>query len=301
MSSKSHRHGGYNPHGPPDSDHGGTYNSSPRRSRPRSPRSQVMDDYIRRPRQTPSPTRTRGRSREFRNDFVDRRYAQSPREYSTSPGPEKRSSRLPKLDEESSRRSRPRSLDTDRDYDRARHSTRNRSPGNRARSSTTRPKSRSSSPHTSVKGGSVGRASTMPQARTQSRSFSPRAEPGRRSSRYYPPSSSKATGHRERASSSQPRKSSRSPSRMGDPKIWMGAARCAMQAGAMAAMRVHGDPGPWIGSKGASVATAALGAAVVDTFVEHRTPAAKGGMRHAVAKGVTLSALGSLVPKGRRS
>lgn len=301
MSSQSHRHSGYKPHDPPDSDHGRTYNSSPRRSRTRSPRSQVMDDYIRRPRETPSPTRTRGRPREFRNDDVDRRHTQNPREYSASPGSEKRSSRRPKRDEESSRRSRPRSLDTDRDYDCARHSTRNRSPGNRPRSSTTRPKFRSSSPHTSVNTASVGHASTRHQARSQSRSFSPRTEPGHRSSRHYPPSSSKATGSRGRASSSsQPRSSSRSPSRMRDPKLWMGVARCAMQAGAMAAMKVHGDPGPWIGSKGASVATAALGAAVIDSLVEHRIPAAKGGMRHAVAKGVAQSALGSLVPKGKR-
>lgn len=299
MSSQSHRHSGNKPHDPPGSDYGRPYNSSPRRSRPRSPRTQLMEDYIRRPRHSPSPTRTRGRTREFRDDGAARRYAPSSREYSASPASDIRSSRRSRRDEEESRRSRARSLDADRDYDRARRSHRNKSPSYHPRSSVAHPKSRSSSPHNSIENESVRRASTFPEVRSKSRSFSPRDEPGRRSSRYYPPSSSKGTGSRV-SSSQPPRRSSRSPSPIGDPKVWLGAARIAMQAGAVAAMKVRGDPGPWIGPKGASVATAALGAAMVDTLVEHRIPAAKGGMRHAVAKGVAQSALGNLVPKGGR-
>lgn len=49
---------------------------------------------------------------------------------------------------------------------------------------------------------------------------------------------------------------------------WQMAARAALQAGGVAAYRVRKEPGGWAGPKGAKVATAALGAAAMDAFVD---------------------------------
>jgi hypothetical protein len=77
----------------------------------------------------------------------------------------------------------------------------------------------------------------------------------------------------------------------------MGAARTALETGAVAAVKVRDDPGPWIGMKGTKVVTSALGAALVDTYMESKKPQMKGGMRHSVAKQVATVALGTLVTK----
>ncbi|KAK1950844.1 hypothetical protein LY78DRAFT_493832 [Colletotrichum sublineola] len=58
------------------------------------------------------------------------------------------------------------------------------------------------------------------------------------------------------------------------------AAQTAFRVGSQAAMQMRSEPGPWIGEKGTRVATAALGAALVDTFVGHKATGMKGGMRH---------------------
>lgn len=47
---------------------------------------------------------------------------------------------------------------------------------------------------------------------------------------------------------------------------WTTFATSAFQAGASAAYKARGDPGPWMGKKGTKVATAALGAAIADTL-----------------------------------
>lgn len=47
---------------------------------------------------------------------------------------------------------------------------------------------------------------------------------------------------------------------------WGALASSAFQAGASAAYRARGDPGPWMGRKGTKVATVALGAALADTI-----------------------------------
>lgn len=47
---------------------------------------------------------------------------------------------------------------------------------------------------------------------------------------------------------------------------WGTFAAAAFQAGASAAYKARRDPGPWMGKKGTKVATAALGAAIVDTM-----------------------------------
>lgn len=49
-------------------------------------------------------------------------------------------------------------------------------------------------------------------------------------------------------------------------------ARTAFTAGAQAAMKNRNDPSPWFGAKGAKVATAALGAAIVDGFMGQKHP-----------------------------
>ncbi|KAH7136656.1 hypothetical protein B0J13DRAFT_78620 [Dactylonectria estremocensis] len=49
-------------------------------------------------------------------------------------------------------------------------------------------------------------------------------------------------------------------------------ARTALTAGAQAAMKSRNDPSPWMGAKGAKVATAALGAAIVDGFIGQKHP-----------------------------
>ncbi|KAK2771300.1 hypothetical protein CKAH01_14360 [Colletotrichum kahawae] len=58
------------------------------------------------------------------------------------------------------------------------------------------------------------------------------------------------------------------------------AAQTAFRVGSQAAYQMRNEPGPWIGEKGTKVATAALGAALVDTFVGHKASGMKGGMRH---------------------
>lgn len=66
------------------------------------------------------------------------------------------------------------------------------------------------------------------------------------------------------------------------------AARAAIDAGVVESVRVRRQPGDWIGPKGARVATAALGAAVVDA-VRDKDPDHHSG-RTSVA-----SALGGLL------
>jgi hypothetical protein len=53
---------------------------------------------------------------------------------------------------------------------------------------------------------------------------------------------------------------------------WQMAARAALEAGGATALRLRKEPGSWTGDKGAKVATAALGAAAIDAFIDVRTP-----------------------------
>lgn len=79
--------------------------------------------------------------------------------------------------------------------------------------------------------------------------------------------------------------------------IIMSAAKTALQTGAMTALKMQGEPGPWLGMKGAKVITTALSAAAVDTFIENRKPNLKGGMRNSAAKSAAQVALVHLVAK----
>lgn len=82
---------------------------------------------------------------------------------------------------------------------------------------------------------------------------------------------------------------------------WSQAARCALEAGTMAALRSYDAPGNWIGVKGAQIATAAVGAALVDGVIANKKPNIRGGKRHAVLRQVTNTALGNLImtPAGK--
>jgi len=135
----------------------------------------------------------------------------------------------------------------------------------------------------------------------------------RRDTSRYPPSSSKSHGGGPlKRSSTQPASAggrrastSRSSSPTAPPRsrkqrsqdVIGSAARAALEAGAMAALKLHDDPSPWIGVKGTKVITTALGAAIVDTFIEQQKPEMKGGMRHKLTKQAATFALGNLVTK----
>ncbi|KAI2613447.1 hypothetical protein GGR54DRAFT_328932 [Hypoxylon sp. NC1633] len=104
--------------------------------------------------------------------------------------------------------------------------------------------------------------------------------------------------HRNRRSKSVA-SSFRSSARGGNSKApdkaaadrWQMAARAALEAGGLTAFRLRGDPGSWTGEKGAKVATAALGAAAIDAFIDKDPRQAKtSGM-----KGFAESTISSLL------
>lgn len=57
---------------------------------------------------------------------------------------------------------------------------------------------------------------------------------------------------------------------------WQMAARAALEAGGATALRLRNQPGSWTGDKGAKIATAALGAAAIDAFIDTRGGRKKG-------------------------
>ncbi|CAK7220890.1 hypothetical protein SBRCBS47491_004341 [Sporothrix bragantina] len=76
---------------------------------------------------------------------------------------------------------------------------------------------------------------------------------------------------------------------------WESAARNALRAGTMAALSSHSAPGSWFGNKGTRVATAALGAALVDTYMGHRHPESVNGVRHTAMRQAAEYAISSIV------
>ncbi|CAM1501565.1 Fc.00g035490.m01.CDS01 [Cosmosporella sp. VM-42] len=131
-----------------------------------------------------------------------------------------------------------------------------------------------------------------------------------------PPPTTKSTRGREppvtrgrdrpatKARDPQPRRSSmpastkarRAASWWQNPMVQAGA-RTAFTAGAQAAMKSRDDPSPWLGAKGAKIATAALGAALVDGFMGQKHP---GGARHTLMKEGVDVASGKVGSSGRR-
>jgi len=65
-------------------------------------------------------------------------------------------------------------------------------------------------------------------------------------------------------------------------------ARTAFTVGAQAVMKNRDDKSPWLGAKGAKVATAALGAALVDGFVGSKHPG--GARQNLMREGVDVAA-----------
>lgn len=99
---------------------------------------------------------------------------------------------------------------------------------------------------------------------------------------------------RHRSSMDSYKKELRSP----DPDVahrWQLAARAALEAGGLTAFRLRKEPGSWTGAKGAKVATAALGAAAIDAFVDkdprHHRPSGMKGMAESVVGGLLASKL----------
>ncbi|KAI1646784.1 uncharacterized protein F4817DRAFT_123789 [Daldinia loculata] len=90
---------------------------------------------------------------------------------------------------------------------------------------------------------------------------------------------SRASSYTQSPSPSPPRhrgrKSKSASSGVGSSKVpneiadrWQMAARAALEAGGLTAFRLRKDPGSWTGEKGAKIATAALGAAAIDAFID---------------------------------
>lgn len=71
----------------------------------------------------------------------------------------------------------------------------------------------------------------------------------------------------------------------------------AFQAGLGAALDMRSKPGPWLGAKGAKVATTAAATGLVDTFFNVKKPDRKGGIRHQAAKAGLTEGLGFAVQK----
>ncbi|KAI1115564.1 hypothetical protein F5Y14DRAFT_449920 [Nemania sp. NC0429] len=68
------------------------------------------------------------------------------------------------------------------------------------------------------------------------------------------------------------------------------AARAALEAGGLTAYRLRKEPGSWTGGKAAKIATAALGAAALDAFMDQDPRSAKRGL-----KGMAENAVSSLI------
>ena len=73
------------------------------------------------------------------------------------------------------------------------------------------------------------------------------------------------------------------------------AAKAALNAAAIEAVRVRSRPGDWAGEKGVRVATAALGAAATDAMADkHRNDEGEDNSKHSKARPIK-SAIGGLL------
>lgn len=107
-----------------------------------------------------------------------------------------------------------------------------------------------------------------------------------------PPHTSRSTSFGLRSTStSQPNKSVKAGSKPWHDFAWSDAAKVAVQAGTVAAIKVGTDSIPWP-VKGTKIASAALGAAVVDHVLK---PKKKGGVKYAAMRHLAEVAVGNLV------
>lgn len=136
-------------------------------------------------------------------------------------------------------------------------------------------------------GGVIGAVTGRSRSRSRHRK-----DRGYDSDRYYDDRRSRDYSPSERS-----RSRSRGGHRKSDKK-WEQAAKAAIVAGAVEAFRSRKTPGPWTGEKGQRIATAALGAAGIDSLVDKDPD--KHGKRH-VAESAIGGLLANRVANGPRS
>ena len=187
-------------------------------------------------------------------------------------------------------RERDRTRDTDRDRDRGRDRGRDRN-SDRDRSTNragSKPRDRdTNSAGSRPRSRDRDRDEERDSVRSRRRKHSPYPRKGIHHARSPSPSRSRSrSGSRSRSRTKTKPPSTRT--------IVREATHHALEAGALAALSLRHDPSPWLGKKGGQVAAAAIGAAVVDTFVSQRAPKRQGGLRHSVAKKAAQMVVGGL-------
>lgn len=78
------------------------------------------------------------------------------------------------------------------------------------------------------------------------------------------------------------------------------AARAALEAGGLTAFRLRKEPGGWTSGKAAKVATAALGAAAMDAFMDQDPRGAKTGMKGMAENAITSLIASQIMGKGTK-
>ncbi|KAI0424253.1 hypothetical protein F5Y09DRAFT_324908 [Xylaria sp. FL1042] len=172
------------------------------------------------------------------------------------------------------RHSSARYADRDRDPDRDRHREHER---RRRYSASPPPLSRNPDSYLASQRHSSDRSRDLDRSRDRDR-----GRDRRHHHRRYSPSPSPSRRSRHRNSTAPP--SNPAADR------WQMAARAALEAGGLTAFRLRKQPGSWTGDKAAKVATAAIGAAAMDAFMDQDPRGAKGGM-----KGMAENAISSLI------
>ncbi|KAI0468070.1 hypothetical protein F4859DRAFT_223657 [Xylaria cf. heliscus] len=81
---------------------------------------------------------------------------------------------------------------------------------------------------------------------------------------------------------------------------WQLAARAALEAGGLTAFRLRKEPGGWTSGKAAKVATAAIGAAAMDAFMDQDPRGAKNGMRGMAENAITSLIASQIIGKGSK-
>ncbi|KAI1372741.1 hypothetical protein F4677DRAFT_240562 [Hypoxylon crocopeplum] len=124
------------------------------------------------------------------------------------------------------------------------------------------------------------------------------------------PSPRRHRGRQAKSASSSFRSSTRGGSSKLPDKAtadrWQMAARAALEAGGLTAFRLRKDPGSWTGEKGAKVATAALGAAAIDAFIDKdprqaKSSGMKGFAENTISSLIASKLMGVKGPSRRRA
>ncbi|KAI0835165.1 hypothetical protein F5Y06DRAFT_276869 [Hypoxylon sp. FL0890] len=112
-----------------------------------------------------------------------------------------------------------------------------------------------------------------------------------------PPPRARSRLSRSVSSIFRPRGRDRSPKETHEASVdrWQMAARAALEAGGLTAFRLRKEPGSWTGDKAAKVATAALGAAAIDAFIDKDPRRAKSSGMKGLAENTISSMLASKI------